>query len=123
MIYGDLDRQAAAFSGATREVPVTIASGDSQSAAADLGPSVPVGIEIPAGVEGASLTFHRAATLAGTYRAVRDETNAVVTVPFTANSYVRLPPDLLLGCRFLKVTTSEAQAGGDAALVLVVRSV
>jgi hypothetical protein len=99
---------------------ITVASGESVSAAIDLGgggsssatpgSGYPLGFICPAAIEAttARLSFLSSATLAGTYTAVKRGGTAV-TLTFAVNDYgLMTNPSDLWGVRFLKIVCETA---------------
>lgn len=83
--------------------PVTIPdAGTEPVAGIDLINNTIVGVYIPAGLEGTTLGFKAAATLAGTYLALYGTDGNAVSYIVGASRYVSLDPSAFSGVQFLK---------------------
>jgi len=100
---------------------VTIPNGQTVSNAIDLGEQVIVGIQMPSGFTGTSLTFQASAD-AITYVAVTDKAAAAYTVTVSASKYIVISPYDLAGVRFVKFV-SQAAEGADRIIQVVTRSI
>ena len=101
-----------------RRVTATIANGQTTSGAIDIGEEVVVGLVTPAGLTGASLTFTASDTEGGTYSPVYDQYGTQVTITVSTSRHVTIAPETLLGCRWLKIVSGSAEAGGDDIVVI-----
>ena len=104
-------------------LPFTIVSGQSLSAALDLGYQRAVRVGIPAVWTAANLTF-QVSTDGNTFKDLYDATGAEYTVTVAANRAVILPLTDFAGIRFLKVRSGTAGApvaqAATAALDLII---
>lgn len=91
---------------------VVIANGAATSAAVDTAGVRNMGLYIPNTLEGISISFTVAPTLAGAYLPLRDINNVLVTVPLTADSggVFDLPGELMFA-RFIKIVSDTNQTG------------
>lgn len=79
------------------------------------------GILIPSNFDGSTISFFTSDTLGGTYVAVRDITNTIVSLPVTLSSYTDIPGELM-AIRFLKIVTGINQAGTDTVFSIIGKS-
>lgn len=98
-----------------------IQAGDTFSNALDLHGTALIGLSIPAGFTGSSLTVHSATTFGGTYQQVRNTDNSPATITCAAGFYYALVPFDLAGCRFIKLESNASQAA-DCLMTLVTRA-
>lgn len=108
---------------AVTEIPVTIASGTSLSAATDLGPYRVFAIVPPTSWTAASLTFQGSSNGVDFYD-LFDDTGTEISVTVTASKYIILTaPVKLLGLRWLKVrsgtTGTPVNQGADRIVKLI----
>lgn len=90
----------------TAVVPDTLTT---PAAGVDLRGRVLVGVSIPTGLEGTTLGFAVAPTLAGTYLTMQTDAGAY-SVTVAASRYVALDPNKFRGVRFVKPVVA-AQTG------------
>jgi len=105
----------AAINNISFEQTVTIAIGQSLSAAIDLNGATCLGFICPAAIEATTvqLGFYASDSLAGTYTSVKRNGTAL-KLTFAVNDYALMPnPEDLVGVRFLKI---EAQTAVPAAV-------
>jgi len=103
-------------------VTATITSGQSASAAVDLGGSSICGLICPAALTGTSLSIQGASTSGGTYTTLKDILGNAATFSFTANQAYYVDPIVTAGFQYIKIlsTTNE---GADRAVTLLTRPV
>jgi hypothetical protein len=94
--------------------------GSGTTAAVDLGNEVLCGITTPASLEGTSLTFLVAPTLAGTYVAMESQDGTAFTFTVESSKYYKLSPNDFAGVQFLKLVVGTNQTGA-ASLTLHTR--
>lgn len=100
-------------------LPVTVPDTLTTPAAGlDLKGRVLVGVFLPAALDGTTLGFTVAETLAGTYVSLMSA-GSVVSITVAASRYIALDPDVFRGVRFVKPVVG-AQTGA-AVLTLVAR--
>ena len=108
-------------------VQTLIASGQSLSAEADIGPGVLVGIVIPLGWSAASLTFQASADGVTWSEMVNATDTAISFGPVTAGQYVAVDPTLWRGVAALKLRSgtlgSPVAQGTQQTLTLVTKVV
>jgi len=106
---------------------VTIANGESLSAAANLDRLALVGIVMPSGWTAADLTFQACETYDGTYVDIYDTGGNEVTVTTAASRWIAIAPQDFLSARFLKVRSGGAGAAvnqaADRTITLILRPV
>ena len=104
--------------------PCVILSGQSLSAAVDLGGRVLCGIAFPAAWTAAGITFQGSTTLAGTYVDLYTETAEISATSAAASRYVGLDSSYFFGINFLKVRSGTSAAavaqGADRTLQLLI---
>lgn len=101
---------------ATLEIAtVTIANSATTSDALNCGTGrTLVGIILPAGISGTTMTFTTATASGGTYVPVYDVGGAsAYSVTIGTSRYVPLDPRVFAGCRFLKLVSGSTESGGD----------
>ena len=108
------------MSAASGGLRVLIASGQTTSAAIDLGDQIIVGIQIPSAFTGVALTFQAAYDNA-TFVAVTDKSGAAYSVTVAASKYVSLSPLDLAGVRYVKFV-SGASEGADRTIGVITRT-
>lgn len=91
-------------------IPVTIAAGQSLSAAIDTHGWRLVAIGMPAAWNAAGLTFQAAESEAGTFRNVYDGTGEKTITTADASRWVLVSPIDFAGLRFLKIRSGTAGA-------------
>jgi len=102
-------------------VPATILVGATESNEVELNGTVPVGIYVPAGAEGVTLTFKASADEGGTKVPVVDIANVAYSVTIGATaSYVSIAGAVFKGVHYLTVVAAQ-QAGSDLNLILSCR--
>lgn len=106
------------------DLTATIANGQTDSAAIDLGGLEFAGLFAPATFDGTQLKLLAAPTIDGTYLPVQDGYGTDYVLTLTAGRYVPIP-DLTVtaGLRFIKLSAVTPQAGTDTAIPLALRSV
>jgi hypothetical protein len=90
---------------------ITIANGQTASAAIDLGGNTLVGLIIPAAFTGTALTFSASDAIDGTYSVVKGSDGASVSYTVAQGTYVVIQPAVLAGIRFLKVISGSSEGG------------
>lgn len=103
-------------------IPVTIASGQTTSSAADLGGYQLVGIQTPAALTSTAITFTAATGAAGTYTAVYDYAGTQYTLTVSTSRWVYLEPVVFAGMRYIKLVGGSSE-GADRTINLIVRAV
>lgn len=89
---------------------VTIASGDTTSAAINLGCFTPVGIQFGT-IAGTSMTFMAAVSSSATYSSVKSTTSGtLLTYTVASNTYAAIDPKDLYGLTFFKLVMGSAQS-------------
>jgi hypothetical protein len=91
---------------------ITIASGQTKSAAIDLGDNTLVGLIIPAAFTGIAVTFEASDDIAGTYYAVKGSDGTSISYTVAAGTYVMIQPAVLAGVRNIKVVSGSSE-GAD----------
>ena len=110
-----------------RAVTVTITSGQSLSAEAQIGNSMIVGVLMPSTWTAANLTFQFATGSGGTFFNVYDEYGfeRTVSVAVTTGQYTQIEPNRLPCFNYVKVRSGTAgvpvNQGADRSIVLYVR--
>ena len=99
-----------------------IQDGSTLSNAVDLHGTVLIGISIPAGFSGTTLTVYASTSYAGTYQQVRNTDNVAATITCAAGYYYALVPFDLAGCRYVKLQSNTTQSG-DCTITLVTRPI
>lgn len=94
---GENARQLAPF----LQTTVVPDAGTTPVAGTDLGGRTLVGVTIPAGLEGTTLTFTVATALGGTYNTLQTAAGAY-SITVAASRYVALDPNVFAGVRFVK---------------------
>ena len=90
---------------------VTIANGATTSEEFHLGPFTITAIEIPAGMEGTSLTFEVGSS-SGSTAPLKDQTNSAVTIVHDTSAAVfAVDANDFLGFSYAKIISSLAQTG------------
>lgn len=100
--------------GGVMDVAVDVTNtGVRPTAGTDLGKARLVGIRLPAGIEGTTVTFEASGALDGTYAPVQKEDGTAYTLTFTGGAAAYVPVDLVVfaGVRFLKHVFGTAQTG------------
>ena len=103
-------------------VPVVIASGDTESAVADLGNRAIVGLLIPT-LDNGSLTFKVSNEPGGTYYTVKDKAAAAHTIVAATGLFAVTSDDLteISGYRYIKIVSATAQTGGARTFIWVLK--
>jgi len=97
----------------TASAVATIPNGLAESNGIDLKGGTVVSVRFPDALTGTSISFLSADNLTGTYIPLNDETGALVSITFAADTEVGLPPEIitrLLGVRFIKLKSDSAEA-------------
>jgi hypothetical protein len=106
------------------QIPVTITSGTSLSAAVPLGDSVLTGVAMPAGWDAAAITFQASADGGATWGELQS-ISAVVSVAAAAAQYIALDPAIWRGINMIKVRSgtsgSAVNQTADRIVTLVAR--
>lgn len=105
---------------------LTIASGQTTSAAIDLGEYTLIGIDIPSNFDGTTLTLLHSTTSGGTYNSVQiDHTSAsAFTITTAASRYVPLSNLAIpAGLRFVKLVAGTSQSTSDTVFKLALRKI
>jgi len=97
----------------------TIASGQTVSAALDLGDKTLVGLQMPSAFTGVALTF-QASFDGTTYATVVDDTGGSLTYTVAASTYIVIHPTTFAGIKKLKVVSGTAE-GADREIVAIGR--
>ena len=97
----------------------TVATGQTATDRINMAGRHPVGIYIPAGAEGASVTFQVAQDIGGALFALHDDAGAAYSVAIAAGQYRQINPRLFRGARELVMTVNTAQVGADADFVIM----
>lgn len=87
---------------------VTFNNNTTQSTSVDLQGLCCVGVFVPAGFDGTSLTFQTSLDDVA-YVDVQDGAGAAYTVTVAASKYVPLDPSVMVGVRYLKITSGTTQ--------------
>jgi hypothetical protein len=99
---------------------VTIASGDTTSAAISLGCFTPVAIQLAA-FTGTAVSFTAAVSSDGTYAAVKSTTSGTaLSYTVAPNTFAALDPKDLYGISFIKIVAGSAQSA-DRTLTLYLK--
>ncbi len=109
---------------AITQFSAVIADAATESGAIDLGPFSPLGLFVPTGFEGTSITFKAAPQVvsgttvsAGTYVPVYDGDGALLSYTVAAGQFVPIDPTHFTGIRFLKIVAGTAQTGASTVTV------
>lgn len=94
----------------------TIPISTTTSEAIYLGGEVLCGIAFPAAMTGTSVSFQ--VNIAGTYRAVYDDTGALLTVTVTASAFVPIYTDSFMGAKHLKIVSNASEAAARTLYVV-----
>ena len=106
------------------DISATIADAQTKSAVIDLGGLELVGIFVPSGFDGSTLSLEASATSGGTYVPVQNGVGQTYSLTAAANVYVPFPNlAIIAGLRYIKLVSGTAQSGGATNFTLVVRSV
>lgn len=100
----------------------TIASGQTVSAAVNLGGGTLVGIITPAALTGTSFTFQTSDAIDGTYVTCEDGAGAAIAKTVSASKDIKIAPTDLLRRRYLKIVSNSAEAA-DRTLKLIISPV
>ena len=100
---------------------VTIANGATQSDSIDLDGLCLVGVFVPSGFDGTTLTFQTSLD-DSTYVDVQDGAGNAYSVTVAASKYVPVDPTKMVGVRYLKITSGTTQSPA-ATLTLSARPV
>ena len=106
------------------ETSVVIANGATTSGAFHKGHANCIGLEMPAAFTGATIRFTVARTLAGTYQALRDVNDVLVSVPVTVSTSKTLNGDVMTALapwQFIKIVSSGAEGGERTIQIRAVR--
>lgn len=101
---------------------LTIPAAGDTTDAANCQEFAPVGIYIPTGFEGTSVTFLACDTEDGTFVEVTDENGSAITKTVAAATYVYLDPSEFAGIHFLKIV-SDSTESAERAVKLIGRFV
>lgn len=103
---------------------VSIASGQTQTAAITLGKKALLAVYIPATMTGTTLTVYMSDSVAGTYDPLCDITGTNVSFAISAGTakWYYIEPAKSVAAQFVKLTSSGAE-GGTRTLKVLVRSV
>jgi len=105
------------------QTSVTIASGQSLSAAIPIGEDIPVGIVMPATWTAAALTFQVSVDGGTTWVEMYDNTGTAVSLTVDINRYVQLAASSWFGINHIKIRSgtsgSPVTQGADRILTLV----
>jgi len=104
----------------TTNLTTTIANGESESLPIDLSGTTFVGIQIPAGFEGAALTLKAATAKDASFYAVHDHTGVTLGMSVGASQIIALQPAQFAGLRVIKLVADTPQTG-DITLTLLTR--
>lgn len=88
---------------------IVISSGQTASAAKEIGRFVRGSVTVPGTMTGTTLAFHVCNDLAGTYKAVEIEGNEVNPVTFAAGKAYRIP-NAAFNYAYLKLVSGSAEA-------------
>lgn len=98
---------------------VTILDSATESSTADLHGCTLVGLVLPAGLEGTSMTFKSSDSLDGTYYGIFDQAGNAASFTVAASRYVSFDLDVFKAVRYLKVVAGTSQTGSvEIGLVL-----
>jgi hypothetical protein len=100
---------------------VTIASGQTVSAAIDLTEYTLVGIIMPSTFTGTTMTFQASADNS-TFVAMKDTSGSTISYTVGTSRYIPLDPSIFAGIRFLKLVSGSSE-GQDDIIALAVRPV
>lgn len=100
---------------------VTIANGDTESNAIDLGELAIVGMQTPASMTGTAITF-KASADNSTFVVVKKIDGSTYSMVTASSQYYVIPPADLAGIRYLKVVSGSAETGAKI-ISLMVRAV
>ena len=96
----------------------TIASGTT-SAEIDLKGSTTCGIETPSGLSSTLITLKRANDSGGTFNAVKDVTDTLISITVNSGSdYYALQPSDMAGIRFVKIETGSSETNKTFKIVV-----
>lgn len=95
----------------------TIANAANDSAEVDIRAARALGLEIPASFDGTVITFKVCSVTGGTFQALRDINNAVVTMTVQASTSYDLPGELT-AWPYMKVSATTAQTGATDLVVV-----
>lgn len=97
---------------------VTISDGETESGGLDLRGVSLVGLRVPSGFDGSSISFNRGDSLEGTYQALQLGNGLDHSVTVAAQKDIALDPSLFLSVRFLKLVAGTPQTG-DTTIELI----
>jgi hypothetical protein len=100
--------------------PVTIASGQTTSAAVAIGDGVPVGLQTPAALTGTAITFQGSCDDGATYAPLYDSSGSVVSITVSTSRLIAIEGLYFVPCTHIKLVSGSSEAA-DRALVLVMR--
>lgn len=101
---------------------VTITSGQTASAAIDIGGYSLVGFSLPATMTGTATSITVASTLAGTYNPLYDSGGTLYSRTTAALRYYAVSPFDSNGIRFMRVVSGSAE-GADRVITLHLKSI
>ena len=96
------------MSGLTQHTIATIANGETESDSIRSGSYILLGIYVPAGFNGTAISF-KASFDDETYQDIHD-VSGLLALPVTADTYLSIDPQLLAGCRYLKIVSNAAES-------------
>lgn len=100
---------------------VTILDSQTTSSAVDLYGTNVVGIIVPSGFDGATITFKGSTSIDGTFYDLFNSNDVQLTVNVTAGRMYQFNSADLAAIQYIKLVSDSAQSG-DTALTLITRS-
>ena len=100
---------------------ITIADGETVSAAVDIGGSTLIGFNLPAGLEGTAISFQASTSEGGTYFGVYDVSGNIISFTIAASRYVSFDYDSLRAVRYIKLVAGTSQTG-DVEIGLILKA-
>ena len=106
------------------DLTVTIANGQTDSTAVDLGGLELVGIFTPSNLTATSISLLASTDLAGTYVTVQDGYGSTYSLTVATSKYVPISNyNAVAGLRYIKLSAGSTQTPADAVITLALRSI
>ena len=95
----------------------TILDTETTSPALNISQAASGHVQVPSAFDGTSFTYLSSPTDDGTFQSVRDGAGNAVTTTIAASQDFSIP-ESVMGARFLKLVSSDAQSSGDCDLII-----